>query len=193
MQILDSRPWKTRVWFNRKKKKSQKIKLIKHTSDKNLIVGGEFPAFHDLPPLTSTFNSFQTCVSSPPHFHIFAKTCQRPSTYYEKKTTFWKGIKDKASRVAHYFRNSAGSPLSTERTEVQASTLKCFLMPKLALPTSSDRLSVRELRKQGALLENLFPRETQALPFSRQLFLPTVSKKTRYFPMGLIFLIPCSF
>lgn len=42
-------------------------------------------------------------------------------------------------------------------TKVQASTLKYFRMPKLALPTSSDRLSVRELRKQGAFLENLFP------------------------------------
>lgn len=66
--------------------------------------------------------------------------------------------------------------LSTERTEVQAS-LKYFFMPKLALPTSSNRPSVRELRKQGAFLENLFPGETQALPFIRQLFLPMMSKK----------------
>lgn len=105
--------------------------------------------------------------------------CHRHSTYYGKKkkqqkTTFWKGNKDKGIQLEVL--------LSTERTEVQASTLKYFLMPKLPLPKSSDMLSVRELRKQGSFLENLFPRETQALPFIRQLFLPMVSKKNPVLP-----------
>lgn len=109
------------------------------------------------------FTSLQTRAKDTQH--IMKKT--------KNKTTFWKGNKDKGIQLEVL--------LSTERTEVQASTLKYFFMPKLVLPKSSDRLSVRELRKQGAFLENLFPRETQALLFIRQLFLPVVSKKTGTF------------